>query len=91
MASQAGPMLRIVHIQPPVTPRCGAAWCATSSTATSETATSMHEHLLPQPPPLPVPYPGGDSSLAAEQVHSHTMLRQLLQSILQMQEDHHAQ
>ena len=47
----------------------------------------MHEHLLPQPPPLPVPYPGGDSSLAAEQVHSHTMLRQLLQSILQMQEE----
>tara|TARA_B100000768_G_scaffold71539_1_gene68577 strand:+ start:287 stop:451 length:165 start_codon:yes stop_codon:yes gene_type:complete len=48
----------------------------------------MHEQLLHQAPQLPVPYPGCDrGGLAAEQVHSHTMLRQLLQSILQMQEE----
>jgi len=49
----------------------------------------MHEQLLPQAAQLPVRYPSaGDSGgLAAEQVHSHTMLRQLLQSILQMQEE----
>ena len=49
----------------------------------------LHEQLLPQAAQLPVRYPSaGDSGgLAAEQVHSHTMLRQLLQSILQMQEE----
>jgi len=48
----------------------------------------MHEQLLPQAPQLPVPYPSGDGGgQAAEQVHSHTMLRHLLQSILQMQEE----
>ena len=48
----------------------------------------MHEQLLHQAPQLPVPYPGCDrGGLAAEQVPSHTMLRQLLQSILQRQEE----
>jgi hypothetical protein len=49
----------------------------------------MHEQLLPQAAQLPVRYPsaGDGGGLAAEQVHSHTMLRQLLQSILQMQEE----
>ena len=60
----------------------------TSLTSPYISQVMMHEQLISQAPQLPVPYPGGDNGgLAAEQVHSHTMLRQLLQSILQMQEE----
>lgn len=46
----------------------------------------LHEQLLPHPPPLPVPYPSVEGARAhEEQMMSHAMLQQMLQSIMGMQ------